>query len=138
MKTETIFFWTSRLILGTVFVFAAAGKIINPAEFAEAVDNYRLLPYVLVPVTAIFLPWVELLCGVLILAGKWLKGTSLIVLILNILFIIAIASAMLRGLNIECGCFSLAGSAKAGFMRLAEDMVLLLMSVFLLHRSIKN
>ena len=136
MNRGKVAFWISRIVLGGVFIFAAIGKIINPTEFAEDIDNYRFLPYMFVVLLSIALPWIELLCGILLLWGKWLKGSSFILIVLNIVFIIAISSAMIRGLNIDCGCFSLAGPAKAGISRLLEDIVFLAMAIIVFRKII--
>jgi len=126
-----------RIVLGGVFVFAAVGKIINPVAFADAIDNYRILPYIFIPFLAIVLPWAEAICGVLLLLGRRLAGSSFIVVALNLVFIVAISSAIFRGLDIDCGCFSV-GVAKAGYARLIEDLVLLAMAIFLFLESIKS
>ena len=132
---KKIIFLISRIVLGVVFIFASIGKIIDPAAFAESIDNYQFLPYLFVTLLAIFLPWLELFCGALLIAGRWLKGSSFIIIILNVVFIIAIASAMIRGLDIECGCYSLGGSSKAGVLRLVEDVVFLAMGLFVFKEA---
>ncbi len=118
-----------RLILGAVFIYAGIGKVINPAEFARDIDNYRLLPYVLVPFMAIILPWVEIIAGVLLIVGRFLLGSSFIVMALNLVFIVAIAAALARGLDIDCGCFSLtAEGSQVGVVRLIEDVLFFVMA----------
>ena len=52
-----------RLVLGAVFVFATIDKIRHPAAFAEVVYNYQILPEVLINISAIVFPWLELLLG---------------------------------------------------------------------------
>ncbi|MBN1560036.1 DoxX family membrane protein [candidate division KSB1 bacterium] len=123
-----------RILLGAVFIYAGAGKIINPSAFADAIDNYRIAPYLLVTIMAIILPWVEVIVGLLLVLGRWLHGSSLIIILLNIVFIIAMSSAMFRGLDISCGCFSLGGdAARVGVIRLLEDVVYLLLAIVLLR-----
>ena len=139
MKDKT---WTwvtliLRWIVALVFIYAGVGKILNPTGFAESIDNYRMLPYFLVTIMAAILPWLEVLCGLLLIFGKWLKGASLIVIAMNAVFIVAITSALLRGLDINCGCFSLAAdSAKVGIMRLLEDVGLLIAGVIIYRREL--
>lgn len=109
-----------------MFIFAAIGKIWNPPAFANDIDNYRMLPYLLVSLMAVILPWLELFCGLFLIFGKWLKGSSLIIVAMNVVFIIAIGSAMARGLDITCGCFSATDEGtKVGTLRLVEDILLL-------------
>ena len=112
-----------RIALGCVFVFAAIGKIADPEKFSKEIDNYQLLPYALVTLAAAILPWLEALCGTLLIFGRWLKGSSFIIILLNFVFIGAISSAMARGLDIDCGCFS--SDSKVGILRLIEDFLFL-------------
>jgi len=113
-----------RIFLGAVFIIAGAGKILNPTEFAHDIDNYRILPYILVTLMAVILPWVEFIVGLLLVFGRFLYSSSFIVMGLNLVFIIAISVAIARGLDIDCGCFSLkAGASKVGVLRLVEDVI---------------
>jgi len=112
-------------LVAVTFIFAGVGKIINPAHFAEDINNYRMLPYLLVTILAVVLPWLEVLCGLFLIIGFWRKGAALILLALSFIFFIAISSAMIRGLDISCGCFAVSPEAiKIGYKRLVEDFIL--------------
>jgi uncharacterized membrane protein YphA (DoxX/SURF4 family) len=95
-----------RLFLGLVFLFAAADKILHPAAFAETITNSRILPEWLIHWVAIILPWVELLLGWFLIFGIWLPGGSFLSTVLLLIFAGSVAFNMLRGLDIQCGCFS--------------------------------
>ncbi|MBC8180223.1 DoxX family membrane protein [candidate division KSB1 bacterium] len=112
-------------LIAVTFIFAGVGKIINPEKFAVDIDNYRMLPYLFVTITAVVLPWLEVLCGLVLIFGKWKKGAALILLALSFIFFVAISSAMIRGLDISCGCFAVSSEAiKIGYTRLVEDVIL--------------
>jgi uncharacterized membrane protein YphA (DoxX/SURF4 family) len=95
-----------RLILGAVFVLASVDKIIHPAAFAQAIYNYQILPDVLINLTAIILPWLELLLGIMLIAGLWLPGATVLVNLLLLAFFAALVFNVARGLNVHCGCFT--------------------------------
>jgi uncharacterized membrane protein YphA (DoxX/SURF4 family) len=115
-----------KWLIAALFIFAGINKILNPANFAHNIDNYRLLPYLLVTLMAIILPWLEILCGIFLIVGKWQKGASLTLLVLIFMFLIAIGSAIARKLDITCGCFSTSREGtKVGYTRLIEDIILL-------------
>ena len=59
-----------QFALAGIFIFAGAGKIQNPVQFAEAIDNYRLLPYLAVSLLAVFLPWLEIFCRLFLIFGR--------------------------------------------------------------------
>lgn len=119
----------SRLILGSVFVFAAVSKINDPAEFAAAINNYRLLPLFLINFFAIILPWIELTAGFLIIFGISVKENSFILGIFLIIFITAVSIALFRGIDINCGCFGTSGGSKIGIQKILENIFLLLLSL---------
>ena len=100
---------TIRLILGIVFIWAAIHKIAHPADFAQDIYNYRMLPHTFINFMALTLPWLEIICGVLIILGIFVRGSALLIGFMLFIFIIAISFALLRGLDISCGCFSSGG-----------------------------
>lgn len=115
-----------RIILGALFVYASLDKIFEPAEFANVIYNYRILPVELINCCALLVPWLELLLGVCLLLGIWLETVSLMLAALTMVFIILLATALFRGLNIECGCFTLSnGGDRVSWKRIAEDVIIL-------------
>ena len=100
-----------RITLGAIFLFSCAGKIADPEAFAAIVTNYRLLPPLLVSATAVIFPWVEAVCGLALVFGRLEKGAALLVSLMMVVFTGLILYNGYRGLNIACGCFSLAAHA---------------------------
>lgn len=118
--------WLARVcgwVLGGVFIYAGIIKVLDPAMLAGQIRNYQLLPWWAIHPAAIVLPWVEILAGLLLVAGAWAIEATLVLTGLLGLFLAAIGWAMHQGLDIECGCF--AGHTKVGPARLAEDLALL-------------
>lgn len=127
--------WLLRSVVGGAFVLAGALKIADPAQFAIDVAHYRLLPLGLVNLVAILLPWIELVAGLFVLAGIWLRAASLVLTSLTVMFLFVILSALARGLNIECGCFGTVGGQHVGLVNLAIDATLLIFAALLFVRS---
>ncbi len=124
-----------RLALAVVFLAASLEKIANPAEFAQAVSNYRILPPTAVNFFSVVLPWVELLCGLLLLAGQWTRSAALVAALLFCLFFAAVSASLVRGLDIHCGCFDVTAGRKVGVRLLLEDSFWLLLSCLLVFRA---
>ena len=128
----------ARLFLGFLFVAAAIDKIALPDEFAKNVANYHIPPFELTNIVALTLPWIELVAGLLMVFGVRVKASSVVIGGMLVLFIILIASAMIRGYNIACGCFSQSASATAelttvGWKKIFEDIGLLVLSIYLFY-----
>lgn len=123
-----------RTVLGAVFMYASFDKMANPEAFADIIGNYHLLPFQLVNPLAIFLPWLEFITGLLLVIGKWVKGSLLIYTTLLVVFIIALSQALVRGLDISCGCFSVNPSSTSEvWLRVIEDILLLALCVLFLR-----
>ena len=100
----------TQIALGLFFVVAALPKIADPPSFAHMIYNYRILPGPLVNVSALVLPWAELLLGVGLICGIWRRTAAVLVGGLLVVFIVAISVNLLRGNAIDCGCFDVAAA----------------------------
>jgi len=111
--------WCCRLLLGGVFSCAAVLKIMDPSAFVSDIGHYHLLSYPAAVVMAVYLPWLELLCGAAVLFHWRYRGALLVLVALCAVFALALASAWFRGLNIDCGCFgqALASSLPVALLR---------------------
>lgn len=106
-----------RLLLAVIFIYASFDKIRHPADFAAIVGNYKVLPESLINLTAIILPWLELVLGALLLLGRWLEGAFLLVNLLLLTFWAVLVSNYFRGIDINCGCFSTKQAEAQGMLR---------------------
>jgi putative oxidoreductase len=102
-----------RLAVGAVFLYASARRLFDPLPLADAIDDYRILPAAAVNVVAVTLPWIELLTGLCLVFGIGTSGAGLVASLLAGTYLVAMASALARGLDIGCGCFGDGGEALA-------------------------
>jgi putative oxidoreductase len=108
----------ARWYVGVLFVGACLHKIADPRSFAVDVATYDILPLALVNVTAIVLPWVELVAGSMLLAGWRARAAALLVFGMMLVFIAALVVALARGLDMSCGCFASQGANEDPISRL--------------------
>lgn len=128
-----------RLILGGIFIYASLDKIAHPEQFAKIVYNYKILPHSLINIFAIILPWVELLCGLFLIAGIFVESSSAILSLLLISFVIALSANFLRGMDVNCGCFSTDPKGKEeGAVLLLRDFVLLAIGLQIFFNKLKR
>ena len=125
-------YWLGRLLLGLVFIYAAALKMASPQEFADSIAAYQILPFTVINLAALALPLFELSCGLLVLTGFFLRVGLLGLLGLLVVFAAATIAALLRGLSVDCGCFGPhSWFDTAPWVVLLRDGILLAITAFL-------
>jgi hypothetical protein len=127
------------LAAAAVFIYAGIDKSRDPLQFADSIAAFAILPAVLINLLAMGLPPFEIASG-LLLIGPWTRRMgSLAVAIILVVFMIALSSALLRGLTLDCGCFGPgAPSRPRMWLELALDAVLLSGALFVYLRSISR
>jgi len=110
--TQKALYLLVRTGLGLTFLWASWDKIMHPAEFAVIVNNYDILPAAAVNMFALVLPWIELLCGLFLLGGRLVPGAALTIVMLLFTFILATGFSLYKGVDINCGCFSVSPDAR--------------------------
>jgi uncharacterized membrane protein YphA (DoxX/SURF4 family) len=118
-----------RIILGITFMFARFTKILNPSGCVYAVMGYKLLPLSMVNLFALILPWLEFISGIFLLLGLLTGGSILIINLLIILFIFAMVSALARGIDVGCGCFTTGNEQKITVSLLLRDALVFLVAL---------
>lgn len=96
-----------RIILGGIFLISGLAKISDPVRFILTLREFRLFPEMIVPFTAVYLPWLEFILGLFILVGLMHRTASLILAFLIGSFTFSILSIIVRGIEVDCGCFGL-------------------------------
>ena len=132
---KTLVLWGCRLLLGGVFAFAAIQKILDPAAFATDIGHYHLLPYPLIPLVALYLPWLELICSLGVLARWCEQGALQLIAGMCGLFGVVLASAWFRGLDINCGCFGHGTGPTSLPLAIARSFALGCIALILLRQS---
>ncbi len=122
-----------RIFLGGLFVVAGLDKITDSQAFANSVLQYRVIGPTLAMCIATILPSLELLCGMSLIIGIYPRGSTLLITIMLVGFTILVASALMRGLDISCGCFTQDPNAsRIGYQKILENCGLIVLSVWLL------
>ena len=124
----------ARVYLAIVFLVACWHKILDPAAFALDVATYQILPLEVVNLAAILLPWVELAAGLMLLVGFRTRAAALLVSGMLLTFTLALGLALLRGLDMSCGCFASQGIDQdpISWRTLARDGAWLALSLYVL------
>ena len=136
-RVEWLFYHLCRLILALVFVYAGAVKIQDVVAFAGHVAAYQILPYAMNYLVAATLPYVEFLAGVLLLLNIRVRPALVAIGGMTLVFMVALVSVLLRGLDIDCGCFDPAGGedVSAGIALLRDVGLMVLVGLTWVLRS---
>lgn len=132
---------TQRIVaalLGLVFLAAAWKKLLDPAAFAIDILNYRVeyLPWAGIVGLALYLPWLELVCGLALILHVAYRGALCIAAGLLAVFIAAYGSTRPRGLDVGCGCFG-HGVHRGYWTVLLTDGILLATAIWLLRAEFR-
>ena len=124
-KCQKYFWLVLRWSLGALFIYASLYKISSPGAFAHQIYNYKILPPWAINPSALVMPWLQLLCGLALILNKGVKGASFCILGMLVVFNVAVASALIRGLDISCGCFD-SGGESATWLTYVRDTIFVL------------
>lgn len=109
-----------RIGLGVMFIAASVYKIGTPGSFAHQIYNYKILPGWAVNPAAMALPWLQLFSGLALVLNRFVTGASMLIALMMLTFLGALGSALVRDLNIACGCFK-SGGSPATWLTFARD-----------------
>jgi len=123
----------SRVALGAIFLWAAATKVPDMAAFATDVANYRLVPPALVPSTAAIVVGIEIVAGLALVIGVGARAAALVAGGMLVVFVGGLSQALLRGIDLRCGCFGADEAATWGTV--ARDVMMLVPAAVVLWAS---
>jgi uncharacterized membrane protein YphA (DoxX/SURF4 family) len=127
-----------RLILGGVLLVAGALKVTDPYSSATSVRAYQILPVDLANLLGFVLPFAEVVIGIFLIFGIWVRLNAIAGGALMVMFIIAIGQAWARGISLDCGCFGKGGLLDSDelpvwnyTLEIARDIVLAAFAVYI-------
>lgn len=126
-----------RLGIAGLFLFAAWQKLFDPEsgpqKFAGSVNSFKILPEHLVYLATSAIPWIEVICALLLLVGLWTRASATLLAALVVVFTGAVASVLLRNMSVTCGCFGrfslICPHDKLSWCKIGENALILLPTV---------
>ena len=130
----------ARWVLGGLFVYMGMTKALDPVTFLKLVHRYQMVDSpVLLNAIASALPWFEVFCGLLLLAGVAVRGAALLLALMLVPFTVLVLKRALGiagtegiplcSVKFDCGC----GTGEVFICRkVVENSLLLLLSCWLM------
>jgi uncharacterized membrane protein YphA (DoxX/SURF4 family) len=126
--------WICRIALAALFLWAAYGKLRDPYAFAASIYAYRIVPAGAATVGGVVMPAIEIVAALALLTGLLWRGAAGVFAAMLVVFVAALFQAILRGIDIRCGCFG-EGSSPVSFWLIARNYGLLLLALYPLARD---
>jgi putative oxidoreductase len=114
-----------RFGLAALFVWTGLLKLQSPDATQMAVFQYRLVSWEAAGVLATLIPMLELSAALGLLLPRLRLGGITLCTGLLLVFCGALGSALVRNLDISCGCFGTTDAQVPAVRRLIEDVLLL-------------
>jgi uncharacterized membrane protein YphA (DoxX/SURF4 family) len=114
----------SRFALVILFLSAGLAKLSASEEFARAVRNYDLLPARWVAPVATWLPRLEVAAALLLGLGVLTTVVAAGLAGLLLVFTAAVAVNLVRGREIDCGCFGSSAPRRITWATVARNLAL--------------
>ncbi|MDQ6809955.1 MAG: hypothetical protein M3Z64_11120 [Verrucomicrobiota bacterium] len=123
------------IAVGAVFVYAGVLKAMDPPGFANDIENFHIVPWVIGVRMAFYLPWLEIVAGLALISRRCGRGALAILTALMLAFVGATIIAKMRGIDVSCGCFGHAARNLSFASHLAIDLAILAALLALIWRS---
>lgn len=126
--------WVLLAGLSLFFLYAGGSKLVDTQAFAESIGQYRLVTGMPAWWGALYLPWIECLAALFLWIRPWRAAALWILAGLILVFQGALLSALIRGLDISCGCFG-KGTDSSVLLSFMRNLILLAPVGWLLFSS---
>ena len=117
-----------QIAIGVTFAVAGLAKLGDLRVFADQIHNFRLIPVFAENLLAFSLPWIEVVAALALVLNIRARAGAVVVTGLMGIFTLAVVAALLRGLDIECGCFGTADASQVGLIKVAQNLGMLIVA----------
>jgi uncharacterized membrane protein YphA (DoxX/SURF4 family) len=125
----------ARILVGGVFAIAGGLKIGHADQFAAQIAAFGIVPQAVIAPMALLLPFLEVLLGIYLIVGLYTRLVAGIAIVQLLIFSAAIASAVLQGHSLSCGCFGPNDTSVTSWPEVGRDMALALVAAFVAWRA---
>ncbi|AGF73338.1 DoxX family protein [Corynebacterium halotolerans] len=132
----------ARFGMAGIWLWAGFSKLGNEMGVAQSVLAYEMFTPEVANFIALVLPPLEIAAGLMLLLGIFLRPTGKITAFVLGLFTIGLIQAWVRGLAINCGCFTVnindTGDHMTYFWAVLRDLGFLALSLWTAYRPFRK
>lgn len=132
----------ARFGMAGIWLWAGFSKLGNQMGVAQSVLAYEMFTPEVANFIALVLPPLEIAAGLMLLLGVFLRPTAKVTAFVLALFTIGLVQAWVRGLAINCGCFSVnindTGDTMTYLWAVLRDIGFLIASLWVAYRPFRK
>ena len=130
-KTVLWLYHILRLALALLFIYSGVTKLLNIPDFAYIIYEYHLVGNDYIYATAWSLASLEAVAGLALLVD--MRGSLAVITAMLVMFVLVLQYGILKGLEVDCGCFGPEEIALHDSLRMAlyRDLAMLAGIAFL-------
>lgn len=124
-----VFVLVLRLVVAAFFLASSITALQDPSELVESIGNYRMLPDAVIGPMAVGMPLLELLVALALVSGVHARGAALVAGGMLVVFAIAMVQAIVRGIDLDCGCFGHVVETRVSWLTVLRNVALTIASM---------
>ena len=131
----------ARFSMGVMWIIAGATKLGNRVYMTQIIEAYEIFTPEWSGYLAVLIGPLEIAGGLFLILGLFLRQASQVGIFVLILFIIGIAQAWMRGLEISCGCFGekvIENYPLEYAGTIIRDIILIILHIWIIKRPYKR
>lgn len=122
-----------RILFGGLFIYTSIYHALHATKLLQSIKDYAIVPASLVPWSGLLLIAFEAGIGVALVFGYAVRQAAVTAAALLLVFMAAMVSAIVRGLDIACGCGL--GDTHVSWWDVARDALLIAAALLIAWRT---
>ena len=127
-----------RILLGIVLIFSGIAKIADPSKAVDLMLEFKVILESLIFIIISVLPVLEILTGMLLVAGMYPKLATISALVLFSGFFFISIYGTLIGLSSDCGCFGSVIKSRIGLGMVVRNGMFVVGVVYMSIKEVKQ
>ncbi len=125
-----------RFLFGALFIYTSVYHALHGAKFLQSVNDYEIVPASLIPWSGFLFIAFEAAVGIALVFGYFVRKAAIAAAALLFVFTAAMVSALVRGLDIACGCGL--GDTQVSWLDVIRDSLLIAVALLIAWRTSKE